>query len=79
VPTKARLVGSRKAYSRSVSASTRPLPTIGVSRRHAWLLGIEVRPMLSEALLHLDVCQRKPVHEHPGVVRVGEQTLGSCS
>jgi hypothetical protein len=55
------------------------LPAIGVSRWHTRLLGIEVRSMLSDAMLQLDICQRESVDEPPDVVRVGEQTLDSCS
>jgi hypothetical protein len=50
-----------------------------VSRWHTRLLGIEVRSMLSDAMLQLDICQRESVDEPPDVVRVGEQTLDSCS
>jgi hypothetical protein len=74
--TKPWLVGN-ELQSDSAGARTRPLAAVRIAGRDRWLIGIEVRPMLSEAMLGLGVDQREAVDEPSGTLRVEQQTSAS--
>jgi len=45
----------------------RPLPAVGLTRRHPRLVGIEMRPVQSEAMARLDIEQSQPMRERGGI------------
>jgi len=59
----------------SAPAFARPLPAVRMTRRHTRLIGIEMRPMQSEAVRDLGVPQREFVSESGGAVRAEQEAL----
>jgi hypothetical protein len=53
----------------------RPLSAIGMTRRHARLIGIEVGPVQSEAVCSLGVEQCEPVSERGGAACTVQEAL----
>jgi hypothetical protein len=43
------------------------MPAVGMARGHARLVGIEVRVILRQAMLRLDIQHRQPVAEQGGI------------
>jgi len=54
----------------------RPLATVGMTRRHARLVGIEMRPVPSEPMVRLDIDQSEPMQERSGIAGTGQQMVG---
>src|SRR5262245_18616383 len=59
IETEGRLASTCELRSDSAGAGTCPLAAVRIASRSPWLIGIEVRPMLSEAMLCLGIDQRE--------------------